>query len=635
MSPSPVLTRINGPHDLKGLSAAERQILIRELRERICEVVSERGGHFGANMGVVELTVALHTVFDSPQDRIVFDTSHQCYPHKLLTGRQDAFETLRTYGGLSGFCHKGESEHDTAFAGHAGTAVSIGLGIARAKHAQGSDDHTVAVVGDASLQSGMTLEALNHSGWLDEARYLVVFNDNGMSIDYPTGGLHNTFQELRPWASVPELESGESADAVEARKAENRDHSAARVEQFFTHLGLDYVGPVDGHDVEALIEACAELKQRTGPVLLHIHTRKGQGWAPALVDPVAWHAAKDFYPPAPTKPSAPAKPAPKSWTQVFSDAMLAAAAEDPQVTAITAAMPGGTGLKTFAERHPERFYDVGICEQHGAGFASGLAYAGVRPVLTVYSTFLQRCYDQVLHDVCLQQNPVVIAMDRAGLVGADGVTHQGLFDISYLRCIPGIVLMAPADEAELHAMLRWALASGKVAALRWPRANAPATVSASPRPIELGRGQVLTEGDGSVALLAYGSMVELALEARELLAAEGISVTVANARFAKPLDQALLTSLLESHEVVHTLEEHTQVGGFGSACLEATIAAHPQHTGKLRLAGVPDAFVHHGARELQLRDAGLDAEGIAERVRASLPRHTPRWQFSATATTRG
>ena len=623
----PVLPRISGPQDLKGLTPAERATLIQELRQRICEVVSQQGGHFGANMGVVELSVALHTVFDSPRERLVFDTSHQCYPHKLLTGRGDAFETLRTYGGLSGFCHKGESEHDTAFAGHAGTAVSIGLGIARAKHAQASDDHTVAVVGDASLQSGMTLEALNHSGWLDEARYLVVFNDNGMSIDYPTGGLHATLQELRPWASAPELANGEDEQSIEARKATQRSESQARVEQFFTHLGLDYVGPVDGHDVEALIEACESLKQRRGPVLLHIHTRKGQGWAPALVDPVTWHAAKDFYPPAETPPAKP-KPKPRTWTQAFSDAMLAVAADDPQVTAITAAMPGGTGLKAFARRYPERFYDVGICEQHGAGFASGLAYAGARPVLTVYSTFLQRCYDQVLHDVCLQENPVVIAMDRAGLVGADGVTHQGLFDIAYLRCIPGIVLMAPADEAELHAMLRWALDSGRVVGLRWPRESVPAPVCASPPPIELGKGQVVASGDGQVALLAYGAMVELALEARALLAAEGISVTVANARFAKPVDDVLLRSLLESHEVVHTLEDHTVVGGFGSACLEAALSKAPQLAAKLRLAGVPDAFVHHGARELQLRDARLDAEGIADRVRLSLPRRA-RWRVAS------
>ncbi|MCA8924806.1 MAG: 1-deoxy-D-xylulose-5-phosphate synthase [Planctomycetes bacterium] len=628
---SPILPRIHGPRDLKGLDAAQRATLVEELRGRICEVVSNQGGHFGANMGVVELTVALHTVFDSPRDRIVFDTSHQCYPHKLLTGRGEAFETLRTYGGLSGFCHKGESEHDTAFAGHAGTAVSIGLGIARAKHAQGSDEHTIAVVGDASLQSGMTLEALNHSGWLDEARYLVVFNDNGMSIDYPTGGLHATLQELRPWASAPELSGGEDAAAIEARKAAERGTSAARVEQFFTHLGLDYVGPIDGHDVEALIAACTELKERTGPVLLHIHTRKGQGWAPALVDPVAWHAAKNFYPPAPApaQPKAAAQPKAKSWTDVFSEAMLALGAEDPQVTAITAAMPGGTGLKAFSERHPERFYDVGICEQHGAGFASGLAFAGLRPVLTVYSTFLQRCYDQVLHDVCLQQNPVVIAMDRAGLVGADGVTHQGLFDIAYLRCIPDIVLMAPSDEAELHAMLRWALESGQVVGLRWPRADAPPSLCATPDPIELGKGQIVANGDGRVALMAYGAMVEVALEARELLAAEGISVTVANARFAKPVDRTLLRSLLESHEVVHTLEDHTVVGGFGSACLEATLHEAPRLASKLRLAGVPDAFVHHGARELQLRDAGIDAEGIAERVRESLPRPSERWHLTA------
>jgi len=612
-----ILQRIAGPVDLRTLDAEARRQLAEELRARICEVVSRNGGHFGSNMGIVELTIALHTVFESPRDRIVWDVSHQCYPHKLLTGRDADFPSLRTYGGMSGFCHKGESEHDTAFAGHAGTATSIALGIARGLEAAGAPGHAVAVVGDASLASGMTLEALNHAGWIG-SRVIVVLNDNGMSIDFPVGGLHRTLEGVRPWVSHQEVrDHGLEPDAIAARKDEERAASTASVAGFFEQLGLRYSGPVDGHDAEAVIAALEDARAHDGPTLLHCLTRKGHGWAPAYDDPVAWHAAKGFL--GPKRPAEPKpKPKPRTWTNAFADAMRELAREDERVVALTAAMPGGTGLDKFAREFPGRTFDVGICEQHGVGFASGLRVAGLRPVVAIYSTFLQRAYDQVVHDIAIQGNPVVFAMDRGGLVGADGVTHQGLFDISYLRCIPDLVLMAPKDEPELRAMLRWALDSERIVGIRWPRGELPEAIAPEPEPVELGHGEVVAVGAGRVALVAYGAMVEVAREARELLAEEGISATVANARFAKPVDLHLLEALLESHELVLTVEDHAAAGGFGSACLEAVLELDPRLAGRLAIAGVPDGFVHHGARELQLRDAGLDAAGLAARVRERL-----------------
>lgn len=625
-----LLKQIQGPQDLAQLDAAGRTALARALRARICEVVSRNGGHFGSNLGVVELTIALHTVFESPRDRIVWDVSHQCYAHKLLTGRDAEFDTLRTYGGLSGFCHKGESVHDTAFAGHAGTATSIALGIARGHEALGQGDRrVVAVVGDASVVSGMTLEALNHAGWL-ASRVLIVLNDNGMSISFPVGGLHRTLTDVRG--------TGTAESNPYAPRAE--DHAPATpgdVRAFFEGMGLRYEGPVWGHDAEALIAALARVKDLDGPVLLHVHTRKGHGWDPAIDDPITWHAAKGFMPrvcaqdpgangagangagaakPAGAPPAAAKRP---TWTQAFSSAMLDLAAEDPALVAITAAMPGGTGLDAFARTFPARCFDAGIAEQHATGFASGLSVAGLKPVLAIYSTFIQRGYDQVVHDVAIQGNPLVLAMDRGGLVGDDGVTHQGLFDVAFLRCIPDVVLAAPSDEPTLRAMLRWAKDSGRIVALRWPRDTVPAPNASSAAPIEPGRGVVVAGGEGDVAFFAYGAMVEHALAARARLAGLGVTATVADARFAKPVDVDLLVELLAAHELVVTVEDHAVQGGFGSACLQAALERRPELVGRLRLAGVPDAFVHHGARPLQLRDAGLDADGLVEHVRARLP----------------
>jgi 1-deoxy-D-xylulose-5-phosphate synthase len=631
----PLLRRLRGPDDLKSLGAEERKELAREIRDRICRVVSANGGHFGSNLGVVELTIALHTVFDFPKDKLIWDVSHQCYPHKLLTGRYDAFPSLRQYGGISGFCHKAESEHDTAFAGHAGTATSIGLGIAKGFELAAIDRHVVSVVGDASIASGMTLEALNHAGWL-KTRLLVILNDNEMSIAHPVGGLHHYLNRVRMAPLYSELKQDiqkmvDRIPVVGRRVHEGLHHLLEGVRaglipgHLFEDLGLKYYGPIDGHDVEALIAALRDVRESKRPVLLHVLTKKGAGWAPALEDPVKWHAAKAFLPEDKEKEALKAKaaspnelPRPR-WTAAFADALIALAHEDPKVVAITAAMPDGTGLDKFGKVFPGRTFDVGICEQHGTGFASGLRLAGMKPVFAVYSTFLQRGYDQLVHDVAIQGNPVVFAMDRGGLVGDDGVTHQGLFDIAYMRCIPNVVCLAPKDGPELAAMLRWAVNEGKIAGIRYPRNTVPKDMDGGRcAPIELGKGEKLRGGTGDVALFAYGAMVELSLAASDLLRREKIQASVYNARFAKPVDVALLREALENHDVVLTLEDHTRTGGFGSACLEAIVDSRPELAGKIRILGVSDAFVDHGERSLQLRDQGLDAEGIVRSAKAFL-----------------
>jgi 1-deoxy-D-xylulose-5-phosphate synthase len=634
-----MLSRLTGPAELKGFSPGDRIELARELRDRICRVVSANGGHFGSNMGVVELTIALHTVFDFPRDKLVWDVSHQCYPHKLLTGRYGRFDTLRQYNGISGFCHKAESEHDTAFAGHAGTAASIALGIAKGSELVGTPRHTVAVVGDASIASGMTFEALNHAGWV-KPRLLVILNDNEMSISHPVGGLHHYLNKVRMAPLYTEIKGDierivDRIPVVGRRVHEGIHHLLEGVKaglipgHLFEDLGLKYYGPIDGHDQEALITALRDVKDATRPVLLHVLTKKGAGWAPALEDPVKWHAAKTFLPEdkereakkaeAARKSDRPVEPARPRWTQAFSDALIAIAHEDPKVVAITAAMPDGTGLDRFAKVFPDRTFDVGICEQHGTGFASGLRLAGLRPVFAVYSTFLQRAYDQLIHDVAIQGNPVVFAMDRGGLVGDDGVTHQGLYDIAYMRCIPSLVCMAPKDGPELTAMLRWAIASERIVGIRWPRASVPRDMDAGRcAEIALGKGERLTGGEGDVAFFAYGAMVEVALAAAETLAREGTQVSVYNARFAKPVDADLLISALESHEIVLTVEEHARTGGFGSACLEAISDRKPELGSKLRVLGVRDVFVDHGERSLQLRDHGLDQDGLVRSAREQL-----------------
>lgn len=631
------LDRIQSPQDIKGFSAAERKELADEIRDRIKRVVSKNGGHFGSNFGVVELTIALHTVFNSPEDRILFDTSHQCYPHKLLTGRHPQFDSLRQYQGISGFCHTEESEHDVAFAGHAGTICSITLGLAAGDDIVKRDRYVIGVVGDSSIVSGMSFEALNHAGHIRK-KCLIILNDNDMSISYPVGGFHRTLDRVRTNPIYNELKGnveslldkipviGESIHDGLSHIKDSLKH-ALIPGQVFENFGMRYFGPVDGHDTEALIEALESVKDLDEPVLLHVVTKKGAGWAPALKDPVKWHAAKDFLKDETKdenkdeakndgKVDAPVPVSGVRWTKIFDNSIVSLAEQDPKVVAMTAAMPGGTGLSRFAQMFPERFFDVGIAEQHGTGFASGLHLAGLKPVFAVYSTFLQRGFDQVVHDVCIQNNPVVFCLDRGGLVGNDGVTHQGLFDIAYLRGIPRMVLLAPKDGAELDAMLRWAVNSGKICAIRWPRASVPQPIGDGCAAIEIGQGEVVQEGQ-DICFFAYGAMVSLSLAAAGILKRDdSVTPSVVNARFAKPFPVDLLIDQCERHSVVFTVEDHSRQGGFGAAALQALSDKRPDLLPKIRILGVKDEFIDHGDRSLQLRDQGLDAAGLVETAKA-------------------
>ena len=584
--------------DLRRLSLAELEALAQEIRDRIIGTVSTNGGHFGGPLGVVELTIALHHVFDFPHDHLIWDVGHQVYPHKLLTGRADRFHTLRTEGGLTGYPAPEESPHDLFTTAHAGTAASLAVGLAAGDRLLGRSARTVAVVGDGALSCGVAYEALNHAA-TQARQLLLILNDNSMSIDRATGGLASFLEQVR-------------GDA---------DLSAAPL---FESLGLSYVGPADGHDLAGLIERLQQLRDQPRPILFHVHTQKGRDFHVSNPDPCGFHALPPFVVQdgrVARKASPAARPA---FTEVFGQALCAAAEEHPHLVAVTAAMPDGTGLVAFRDRHPERYFDVGICEQHAVAFAAGAAKAGARPVAAIYSSFLQRAFDQVFHEVALQNLPVVLALDRGGLVGADGPTHHGLADIAYLRQWPNFVVCAPADAAELHACLRFALRQDRPVAFRYPRDEASAFSETVP--FELGKAVWLRSGPDAV-LAAYGVMVGEALRAADLLAARGIEVSVLNARFAKPLDEDALADALAGSALLVTIEDHFLAGGFGSAVLEFAAELSGPCARILRL-GVADRFIAHASRRRQLEWAGLTAEKIAERVAAELEArpmvvHTP------------
>lgn len=643
-----VLSRVNHPHDLKALSLDELKQLGGEIRHRIMEVVNVNGGHLASNLGSVEITLALHKVFDFPRDRLVWDVSHQTYPHKLVTGRRDRFHTIRTYRGISGFCNKKESVFDLFDAGHAGTAVSLGLGVAAADHLFGKESRTVALVGDAAVASGMAFEALNHAGDL-KRNLLVVLNDNRMSIDVSVGALSKYLNKIRSKPLYAELKKDlhevlariplfgrKMEEGLEVIR-ESLKHSLVPG-LLFQELGFNYYGPVDGHNLETLIPLLQDLRGIEGPILLHILSVKGYGYEPASRNPVKYHASKNFLEQA-KKPEAasaveeknhavalePVTVKPKlTYTDLFRETLGAMARKDRRIAAVTAAMPGGTGLVEFAKEFPDRYFDVGIAEQHGAAFASGMACGGMRPVFAVYSTFCQRAYDQVVHDICIQENSVVLCLDRAGLVGEDGWTHHGVFDIAYLRAIPNCVLMAPRDGEEFVRMLQLAVDQSSLAvAIRYPKGTVPTLPASRDPDLRIGKAEVLREGEG-VVLHAYGSMVVEAFRAAEILEREGIFVTVVNARFAKPLDGDLLRKLSANHDVLITIEEHALAGGFGSAVLERVADEELPYSKVIRL-GVPDSFQTFGARGRLLADCGLDSESIARKVRDLVPsRSRPR-----------
>jgi 1-deoxy-D-xylulose-5-phosphate synthase len=631
-----LLDQIDGPSDLTGLSDEQLQQVAGEIRALIIETIGEIGGHFGANLGACEIAVALHSLLDSPRDKMLWDVGHQAYPHKVLTGRREQLGTIRKYKGLAPFCSIFESEHDIMGAGHASTSVSYAVGLKEAmRRGVGEDGHVVAVIGDGALTGGVAFEALQNAGGLD-VPIVIVVNDNGMSIAPNVGAMSRYFNRVRlnPKLHRAREEVEESLTRLPVGIGERLERLGPVLKEslkaywapglLFEELDLAYYGVVDGHDVAALREAIGDALEADRPVVVHAKTVKGKGFAPAeeggLEGMEKWHAAKPSSivngAPAPKKaPTGPAKPAVPQYTKVFGDALVDECRRDDRVCGITAAMNSGTGLDILQKALPDRYYDVGIAEQHAVLFAAGLALQGMRPVAAIYSTFLQRGYDQIVHDVCLQGLNVVFAMDRAGLVGDDGPTHHGAFDISYQRCLPNITLMAPRDEAMLVHMLHTALAGddGPVA-IRYPRGEAEGVpLPERPEVLEVGRGELLRDGE-RVAFLGYGFGVPLALGAAAQLEEHGIEATVADARFAKPLDADLITGLARDHDVLVTVEENVLQGGFGSAVLEQLSEREALTDARVLRFGLPDRYVTHGKPALLREEVGLTPEAIARRV---------------------
>ncbi len=638
-----LLDAIDQPQDLHGLSDDELQQVAQELREHIIDTVGEIGGHFGANLGTCEIAVALHSLLDSPRDKILWDVGHQAYPHKVLTGRRDRLQTIRQYGGLAPFCSMLESEHDIMGAGHASTAIGYAVGIKEAMRlGQAPDANVVAVVGDGALTGGVAFEAVHQAGGLGTP-LVVLLNDNGMSIAPNVGALSRYFNRVRLnpklWHAREDIEGGLTKLPVGIGAAFERlgPHVKESIKAFWApglwweELDFAYIGVIDGHDVRELRSALRDALAAERPVVIHCATVKGKGFAPAeeggLEGMEKWHAAKPKSisggAPAVASPKPPSSnPAPPPYTEVFGNALVGECRRDDRIIGITAAMNSGTGLNILQRELPDRYFDVGIAEQQAILFAAGLALAGCKPVAAIYSTFLQRAYDQIVHDVCLQKLNVVFAMDRAGLVGDDGPTHHGAFDIAYLRCLPNIVLMAPRDEAMLVDMLHTSLCydAGPIA-LRYPRgAGLGVPLPDRPAVIEIGTGEILREGE-RVALLGYGSGVGKALEAAEILEERGISATVADARFAKPIDAGLAAQLAAEHELLVTVEEGVLAGGFGSAVWETLSDAGV--TPRILRVGLPDRYVTHGAPKLLHEEVGFTGKRIAERIEAAVAQLVP------------
>jgi 1-deoxy-D-xylulose-5-phosphate synthase len=625
-----LLNQINSPKDVKAIPRAELPKLADEVRQKILSVISDKGGHLGASLGTVELTVALHAAFDAPRDRIVWDTGHQAYAHKLLTGRRDRFHTLRQHEGISGFLCRTESPYDTFGAGHAGTAISAALGMAEARDHLGGDYHVVAVVGDGAITAGIAYEALNHAGGLQK-NLIVILNDNEMSISKNVGALsaYLTRMITDPLYMRVKSEVGAMMKNIPkigkpmlkaVRRAEESMKGMLVPGLLFEELGFRYIGPIDGHRIDHMLTTFENVKQLRGPLLIHLVTKKGKGYVPAEADPVAYHGLSAFdLETGIAKKKVAAAP---TYTGVFAERLIHLAKKDKKIVAITAGMPDGTGLNKFAALFPDRCYDVGIAEQHAVTLAAGMATEGLRPVVTIYSTFLQRAYDQIIHDVGIQNLPVVFCLDRAGLVGEDGPTHHGVFDLAYLRPIPNMLIMAPKDENELQHMMATALAVAQPAAIRYPRGEGLGVpMDAEPTPLPVGRGEVIAgdvEAPSDVAFIAIGNMVSLAQSAATLLAPEGIRTLVINARFVKPLDLALLVQVARSARRLVTLEDHLLSGGFGEAVLAAL--EDEKHTGNLppfdllRL-GLPDQFIEHGAPKILRAQCGLTAQQVADTVR--------------------
>ncbi|MDM8008890.1 MAG: 1-deoxy-D-xylulose-5-phosphate synthase [Phycisphaerae bacterium] len=619
-----LLASIEHPSDVKKLSITQLSELAGEIRERILEVVGKNGGHLASNLGVAEITIALHYCFDFEKDRLLWDVGHQCYPHKLLTGRNARFDTLRQSGGISGFPSVDESPFDLFNVGHAGTAIPTALGLARADQLLGRSNRVVALVGDASIVNGLAFEGLNQAGTLNR-QFLVILNDNNYGIAPTQGGLAHYLARFRASSIYEEVKQrakqllprlplvGQSmfealGHLKQGLKATVSPHS------IFEQLGFMYVGPVMGHDVAHLIDLLQMLKDIDHPVLLHIHTNKGQGAEFARAEPSRFHASTPFIFDGETVTVT--NGSGRSWTEAFSEAVLEIGGEEPKLCALTAAMPAGTGLDKFSEKYPERFLDVGIAESCTVDVAAGMAKAGLKPLVAIYSTFLQRSFDQVFQEISLQHLSVILCLDRAGLVGGDGAVHHGFLDIAYLRPLPNLVLLAPADENELKAALRFAVDCPQACAIRYPRADVPPPMGEA-APFTVGRSRLMRKGNDAT-ILAYGAAVSHALDAAEQLAAEGIQVRVFNARFAKPIDREMVTAALLADHPVITIEDHSVIGGFGAAVLETAqdLRLPIDHLVRLGIPG--DRFISQGPRQSQLAECGIDAAGIAETVHREL-----------------
>jgi len=608
----PLLSSIETPADLRRLPVGKLPELCAELRQFLIHTVSTRGGHFAAGLGTVELTIALHYVFDTPEDRLVWDVGHQAYPHKVLTGRADRLHTIKQHGGLAPFPSRSESEYDTFGVGHSSTSISAALGMAVAADQLGLDRRVVAVIGDGAMTAGMAFEALNHAGSLPN-NLLVILNDNDMSISENVGALSNHFARVLSGRVYAHLrESGKKVLKQMptvwelARRSEEHLKGMVLPGTLFEELGFNYIGPMDGHDVKAMVSALRNLRKLRGPQFLHVVTRKGKGYPPAEADPIKWHGPGPFDPISGTiykeKSTGP------SYSQIFGQWACDMAAREPRLIVITPAMREGSGLVEFSKRFRDRYFDVAIAEQHAVTFAAGLAAEGMKPVVAIYSTFLQRAYDQLIHDVALQNLPVVFAIDRAGLVGSDGATHQGSYDLSYLRCIPNMVVMAPADENECRQMLYTASTLNCPSAVRYPRGTGPGVpIAQDMTALPVGRGVIVREGRSGLALLGFGPMVELS---RDI--ANRLDATLVNMRYIKPLDEDLVLSLAARHRAIVTIEENAVAGGAGSAVAEL-LASEGVSMSLLQL-GVPDRFIEHGSRDTCLAAAGLDAPGLGSSI---------------------
>jgi 1-deoxy-D-xylulose-5-phosphate synthase len=614
-----LLKKIDRPADLRKLPRTQLKLLADELRAFVLDSVSKTGGHLSSNLGTVELTIALHYVFNTPEDRIVWDVGHQTYPHKILTGRREQMKTLRQFNGISGFPRRAESEYDTFGTAHSSTSISAALGMALAAKTKGENRHAIAVIGDGAMTAGMAFEAMNNAGVHNDINLLVILNDNDMSISPPVGALNRYLARLMSgkfYAAAKNVgKQVLPAPMLElAKRIEEHAKGMVVPATMFEEFGFNYIGPIDGHDLESLIPTLQNLKNLKGPQFLHVVTRKGQGYKLAEADPVLYHGPGKFNPAEGIKPAAAGK---MTYTQVFGDWLSDMAAKDIRLVGITPAMREGSGMVEFERRYPDRYYDVGIAEQHAVTFAAGMACEGLKPVVAIYSTFLQRGYDQLIHDVALQNLDVTFALDRSGLVGADGATHAGNYDIAYLRCIPNMVVMAASDENECRQMLSTAFQYSGPAAVRYPRgAGIGATIEKELRTIPLGKGEIRREGK-EIAILAFGTMV-----APSVAAGNQLDATVANMRFIKPLDIELIKKLAQTHDALVTVEESSVMGGAGSAVAEAL--AEAGIVKPILHLGLPDRFIDHGDAGQLLSMCGLDANGIAASIRQRFGKGEPR-----------